>query len=77
MAQMGCAPILSGSVVLDLKRMNRILNVDTRNHTMLVEPGVSFYDVYNHFQENNLPHQIARATWPLTSAAKVLSGREM
>ena len=25
--------------------MNRILNVDTRNHTMLVEPGVSFYDV--------------------------------
>ena len=51
----GSSPILSGSVVLDLKRMNRILNVDTRNHTMLVEPGVSFYDVINYFEENNLP----------------------
>ncbi len=51
----GSSPILSGSVVLDLKRMNRILNVDTRNHTMLVEPGVSFYDVFDHFRENKLP----------------------
>ena len=35
--------------------MNRILIVDTRNHTMLVEPGVSFYDVINYFEKNNLP----------------------
>ena len=35
--------------------MNRVLIVDTRNHTMLVEPGVSFYDVINYFEENNLP----------------------
>lgn len=38
----GSSPILPESVVLDLKRMNRILNVDTSNHTMLVELGVPF-----------------------------------
>lgn len=51
----GSSPILSGSVVLDLKRMNRILNVDVRNHTVLVEPGVSFFDLIAYFRENNLP----------------------
>src|SRR6187551_3496787 len=35
----GAAPALSGSVVLDLKRMNRILEVDERNAYALVEPG--------------------------------------
>ena len=35
----GSAPNLSGSVVLDLKRMNRILDVSERNHSALVEPG--------------------------------------
>ena len=34
----GSAPVLSGSVVLDLKRMNRILEVDERNAFALVEP---------------------------------------
>src|SRR6202167_453325 len=37
----GSAPNLSGSVVLDLKRMNRILEVDERDASALVEPGVS------------------------------------
>ena len=35
--------------------MNRILNVDARNHTVLVEPGVSFFDLIAHFRENDLP----------------------
>src|ERR1700685_2459394 len=33
----GSAPNLSGSVVLDLERMNRILEVSARNHCALVE----------------------------------------
>ena len=37
----GSAPNLSGSVVLDLKRMNRVLEVDDKRHFALVEPGVS------------------------------------
>ena len=50
----GSAPAYSGSVVLDLKRMNRILDVDEINHSVLVEPGVSYFDLYRHFQDNNI-----------------------
>jgi (+)-pinoresinol hydroxylase len=50
----GSAPTYSGSVVLDLKRMNRILDVNERNATALVEPGVSYFDLYNYIQERSL-----------------------
>ena len=50
----GSAPVLSGSVVLDLKRMNRILEVDERNAYALVEPGVSYFDLYRHIEERGL-----------------------
>lgn len=50
----GSAPVLSGSVVLDLKRMNRILEVDERNAYALVEPGVSYFDLYRYIQEKGL-----------------------
>ena len=47
----GSAPAYSGSVVLDLKRMNRILEVDERNASCLVEPGVSYFDLCRHIEE--------------------------
>ena len=50
----GSAPILSGSVVVDLKRMNRILSVDEGRCSCVVEPGVSYFDLYRHIQERNL-----------------------
>ena len=50
----GSAPNLSGSVVLDLKRMNRILDVSERQASALVEPGVSYFDLYRHIQERGL-----------------------
>jgi len=50
----GSAPNLSGSVVLDLKRMNRILEVNERNASALVEPGVSYFDFYRYIQEHKL-----------------------
>ena len=50
----GCAPVLSGSVVLDLKRMNRILEVDEPNAYALVEPGVSYFDLYRHIHDQGL-----------------------
>jgi FAD/FMN-containing dehydrogenase len=40
----GSAPTLRGSVVVDLKRMNRVLEVDEKRHFALVEPGVSYID---------------------------------
>ncbi|WP_169053426.1 FAD-binding oxidoreductase [Alteraurantiacibacter aquimixticola] len=48
----GSAPVLSGSVVLDLKRMNRVIEVNEDNCSCLVEPGVSFFDMYRHLQES-------------------------
>src|SRR5690554_2873868 len=48
----GAAPVYSGSVVLDLKRMDRIIDVDEGNASCLVEPGVSYFDMYRHLQEN-------------------------
>ena len=47
----GSAPILSGSVVVDLKRMNRIINVDEGRCSAIVEPGVSYFDLYRYIQE--------------------------
>lgn len=50
----GSAPAYSGSVVLDLKRMNRILEVNEKNAYVLVEPGVSYFDLYRYIQEKGL-----------------------
>jgi len=50
----GSAPVYSGSVVLDLKRMNRVLEVNERNAYALVEPGVSYFDLYNYITEHKL-----------------------
>ena len=48
------APLLSGSMVLDLSRMKKI-EVDVENGTVLLEPGVGFYDLYDYLQRNNIP----------------------
>jgi len=50
----GAAPLLSGSVVLDLKRMNQILEVNEPNAYALVEPGVSYFDLYRYIQDRAL-----------------------
>jgi len=50
----GSAPNLSGSVVIDLKRMNRILEVDAVRGFALVEPGVSYFDLYQYLQEHKI-----------------------
>lgn len=50
----GAAPVLSGSIVLDLSRMNRILEVNEKFGYALLEPGVSYFDLYKHIQERGL-----------------------
>ena len=50
----GSAPRLSGCVMLDLKRMNRVLKVSEKNQYALVEPGVSYFDLYRYIQDNKL-----------------------
>lgn len=48
----GSAPVYSGSVVVDLKRMNRVLEVNDKTHFAVVEPGVSYFDLYRYIQDN-------------------------
>lgn len=51
----GAAPRLRGSIVLDLgKKMNRILEVNTEGAYALVEPGVTFQDLYDYLIKHNL-----------------------
>jgi 4-cresol dehydrogenase (hydroxylating) len=50
----GPSPNVRGSVTVDLKRMNRILVCDDKRHFALVEPGVSYIDLYRHIQANKL-----------------------
>ena len=47
----GSSPTLAGSVCLDLKRMNRVLEVNERNASCLVEPGVTYFDLYRAIQD--------------------------
>jgi 4-cresol dehydrogenase (hydroxylating) len=51
----GSAPLLKGSVVLDLSRMRKI-EFDAQNGVALVEPGVGFYDLYDYIQQHKLPY---------------------
>jgi 4-cresol dehydrogenase (hydroxylating) len=46
----GAAPRLRGGVVLSLRRMNRVLAVDEDSAWALVEPGVRFFDLYDHLR---------------------------
>jgi 4-cresol dehydrogenase (hydroxylating) flavoprotein subunit len=48
------APVVAGSIVLDMSRMKKI-EVDVENGTVLLEPGVGFYDLYDYLQTRNIP----------------------
>ncbi|KAI1392444.1 vanillyl alcohol oxidase [Hypoxylon trugodes] len=52
----GAAPRVPGGVVLDLgKRMHQILNIDAENASCVVEPGVTYFKLYEEIQKRNLP----------------------
>src|SRR5690606_8039155 len=51
----GSAPVMPGTVVLDLGRMNRILEVNEKFGYCVVEPGVGFFDLHRHLTEQKIP----------------------
>ncbi len=61
----GSAPRLSDVVMLDLIRMNRILEVNAELGYAVVEPGVGFDDLYHHLVDNKIPLWISAPahTW--------------
>jgi 4-cresol dehydrogenase (hydroxylating) len=50
----GPAPTYTGCLIVDLKRMNRILKVDDKRNFALVEPGVSYFDFYRYIKLHGL-----------------------
>lgn len=46
----GAAPRVRGGVALSLRRMNRVLEVDEDSASVLLEPGVRFFDLYDHLR---------------------------
>jgi len=50
----GGAPVAKGAVVLDLTRLKKI-EFDEDSGTVLVEPGVGFFDLYDFIQSRKLP----------------------
>jgi 4-cresol dehydrogenase (hydroxylating) len=51
----GRSPRTPGAVVVDLSRMNRVLDIDPVNGTVLVEPGVRFSDLYEAVRASGAP----------------------
>lgn len=49
------APVERGQVVLDLKKMNKIIHIDPDLCTALVEPGVTYQQLYDYLEENDIP----------------------
>lgn len=49
------APIERGQVILDLKKMNKIIHIDPDLCTALVEPGVTYQQLYDYLEDNNIP----------------------
>ena len=48
---------MRGSVVIDLgRRMNKILDINADDCTCLVEPGVTFYALYEEIQARGYKH---------------------
>jgi 4-cresol dehydrogenase (hydroxylating) len=57
-----------GQVILDLKRMNRIIEVDAELGTALIEPGVTYLDLKNYLEEHRLPFWVdAPSPGPIVS----------
>jgi hypothetical protein len=52
----GAAPRVPGSVIIDLgKRMNQILKIDGHNASCIVEPGVSYFALFEAVQKSGFP----------------------
>jgi len=48
------APATRGQVILDLKRMDRILEIDPVLCTALVEPGVTYQQLHDHLKDRSI-----------------------
>lgn len=55
----GAAPRVPGSICLDMGRhLNRIIEVNTEDAYALVEPGVTYADLHQYLEDNNLRDKV-------------------
>ncbi|MDR2215366.1 MAG: FAD-binding oxidoreductase [Nevskiaceae bacterium] len=54
----GASPRMPGTVVLDMGRLNRIIEVNAARGYCIVEPGVGFFDLFEYVQANKIPLQL-------------------
>ncbi|MEY2855194.1 MAG: hypothetical protein RL030_2326 [Pseudomonadota bacterium] len=54
----GAAPRMPGTMILDLGRMNRIIEVNEAQGYCIVEPGVGFFDLHEYLQKNKIALQM-------------------
>lgn len=47
----GSGSVVPGSIVVNLRKMNRVLEVNEELGYVVVEPGVSYFDLYEHVQK--------------------------
>ena len=57
-------PVHSGCVLMDLRRMDRIIEFNDELGYITVQPGVTFQSVYNHQQANDATHFLATGGGP-------------
>ena len=50
----GSSPVVRGSVVLDLHRMKKIIEINEEYAYAIVEPGVTFFDLYEEVRKTGL-----------------------
>lgn len=48
-------PVKDGAIVVDLSRMNYIHNIDVKHAYVVLEPGVTQKQLYDHLTDNKLP----------------------
>ena len=48
-------PVRDGTVIVDLRRMNRIRELNAEHHYVVVEPGVTQGQLHDYLREHNLP----------------------
>lgn len=62
------APATRGQIILDLRRMNRIIEVDRELGSALIEPGVTYLQLKNYLDEHGLPFWVdAPSPGPIVS----------
>ena len=51
----GSAPVVNGGVVLNLRRLNRVLEINTEQCYAILEPGVTFHALYQELRRRDAP----------------------